>query len=262
MNLFEIAENNSTHLEAQHTLLTHDGDILRFSSSVSSGWTISINMRQCALNKFLKFGIYKNIYNLTKSEDELESHLGEAYKTRTTFDRTFENGELFKYGALNIGGLGLENYGNYCVMIKRTCARIYSLAFIKEHSFKYVHNGDGVNIRELEQDVADGSHVHMLAAIKHEEDLGDKQDIEWPTMICCNENYIEAITKDEISERHVDRVRVSQNYYNSQYNEYLFNYAYNISDISDDEIYRLGDFKEMQDLLRDKEIELEIIDES
>ena len=100
---------------------------------MKDNWTISINMRQWVLNNFLIAGKYKNIYEVRREQGEelrsvrdleiseeeaLELHLGGYYNSRVAFERTFEDGEKFKYGALNRGGFGLKRYGDYCVVLK------------------------------------------------------------------------------------------------------------------------------------------------
>ena len=88
-------------------------------------------------------------------EEGSKRHLKSFYKSRMAFELAFENGEEFKYSALNIGGLGAEKYGAYCVLLKREQVEKYSsLAFIKEDSLKYVDDSHVVNIEQLSQDIA------------------------------------------------------------------------------------------------------------
>jgi len=85
-----------------------------FATFVKDNWRISINMRQQVLNSFLIEGKYKNIYEVKKEQSEkirkvraleipeeqaVKKHLKGHYKSRVTFDRTFKDGEKFKYGA-------------------------------------------------------------------------------------------------------------------------------------------------------------------
>ncbi|MEA3281030.1 MAG: hypothetical protein U9Q68_00435, partial [Euryarchaeota archaeon] len=99
----------------------YQNPIGKFAGFVKDRWTISINMLPSALLKFLSSGIYKNAYGVAREEVEMMRKMGETdisveqlmekglkdYESRTEFNRVFEYGERFKYGALNIGGLGL-----------------------------------------------------------------------------------------------------------------------------------------------------------
>ena len=230
----------------------------KFSNIISKKWDISINLRQSAINNFLNVGVYKNVYELKgESEEELKKHLGDFYKSRLIFDNTFEEGKKFKYGALNIGGLGIMKYGEYCIIIKKEQSEQYStLTFIKEDSLNYVDDS-GLNIEILCQEIANKECVNYLASQKHENDLKEKPFEEWASMICCDQNYIETITIDDILDEHIQNVRMSKEDYNL-YFDYLFEDF--TSKLSENEKYRLEDFRKMQILLSQKGIELEIID--
>ena len=156
MDIFEIAGENSDNLKRSYCLLEdrcNDQDELdvldRFARTIKDEWTISINMKPSTLTQFLILGFYMNVYEIKEREREIlrkyravgpaeeavKKQLKDHHKPRTTFDRSFENGERFRYGALNIGGLGLRKFGEFCVVIKRKQSRNYvSLAFIKRDS--------------------------------------------------------------------------------------------------------------------------------
>ncbi|MEA1908833.1 MAG: hypothetical protein U9N43_07385 [Euryarchaeota archaeon] len=93
----------------------------KFAGFVKDRWTISINMMPSGLLKFLSSGRYKNGYEVTSGDVEMRGKMGETdvsveqlmekrlkgyYESRAEFNRVFEGGERFKYGVLNIGGLG------------------------------------------------------------------------------------------------------------------------------------------------------------
>lgn len=165
------------------------------------------------------------------------------------FDHTFEDGEKLKYAALNIGGPGSTRYGDYCVVIKRDQSEQYSdLAFIKEDSLNYVQN-NSVNLTKLSQDIANRESIHVLACIKHESDIKGCNADGWAGIICCDECYIEAITRDEILSGQIDCVRMPKRVYDIYY-EYLFKEF--ISEISEMEKYQLhillGIFKQLDNL--------------
>ena len=283
MNIFDMADQNSHNLKNRYSQLEerygaqNDLNALReFVRFVKDKWTLSINMRQGMLNSFLIAGRYKNIYEVKRGvggelrkvrpleiseEQAVEKHLKSRYKLRITFDRTFEDGEKFKYGALNIGGLGLKRYGEYCVVIKRKQSKECSvLAFIKEDSLNYYVDGHRVDIEKLSRDIANRECIPILAVLKHENDVEKFLAGEWAPIICRDESYIEAITTDDILNNHIGSVRMSKKDYLLFY-DYL--YKDFISELSDAEKrYRLGDFRNMQGLLEKQGIKLEVMDEN
>ena len=279
MNIFTLASQNAENLKHSYRLLEgrckdkHELDVFNeFVRLIEDEWTISINMRPFTLNNFLITSSYKNIYTLKKEngneikrmgksgisiEQAIKKHLKGYYKPRTTFDQTFEDGDKFKYGALTIGGLGLQKYGEYCIVIKRKQSEKYAtLAFIKEDSLHYVE-GSHVDMKRLSQDIADREYVHVLAALKHEEDIKNIPAHQWTSLICGDECYIEAVTTGNIQKKHIESIRISKKYYD--FIRDLF-YKEFISEISDDEKRLLYDFKNMKELSKKQGINLEVIE--
>jgi len=116
-----------------------------------------------------------------------------------------------------------------------------------------------VNIKRLNQDIANRKCVHFLAALKHEKGIKSTFADKWSSMVCCSDDYIEAITADDILNTHIDMVRTSKENFNSYYLDLL--YKDFVSELSDFEKYRLAAFKNMQELLNKQGIRLEVIDD-
>lgn len=246
----------------------------KFAGFVKDRWTISINMMPSGLLKFLSSGRHKNKYEVAREDVEMMRKMGETdtsveqlmkkrlkgyHEPRTEFTRVFEDGERFKYGALNIGGLGPTKYGSYCVVIKRERSEEFSvLAFIKEDSLNNYVDGGHVDIERLKHDVANRECVPILAVIKHGNDIEGLSANECASMICCDEHYIEAITTDDILNKHINSVRMSKKE-NSLVGKQFFDVMYRgSSDI--EKRHRIDDFINIRNLLTDM-IELEVIGE-
>jgi len=235
-------------------------------------------MTESVLNNVLIEGRYKNIYEVKREDKELlerlgkstishdealRRHLKEHSESRIVFDYTFDDGEKLRYGALNIGGLGLTDFGPICVVMKREQVEKYSsLAFVSEDSERYVEK-DHVNIDRLKQDISDKEHVHLLAVLKHETEVERTSPEEWTTMICCTRGkhdhvYVEAVTKDEILNTHIEAVRMSEEYFRVYYVRYLAqNYE---SEIREDDEYRLFILRGIFVLMEKLGIRCEVID--
>lgn len=241
MNLLKIAEENTNYLKNEYFLLrnkySHEKKIQildDFIDLVKNKWNLSINLRMHDLNLFFTEGEYKNKYDLEKEGKDygrLLKYLKNRKKRnikgkqinnkRDIFDNSFENGRKNQYLSLNIGGLGIKKYGNFCLIIKQNQVKNYkSLIFIKEDSLNYI-NGSNVNIEKLKKEVSNKNFVHLLTVIKHKDDIFSPGFIEkCHNIICCDNNYIEAITQDKIIIGHIDCVRISRTDYNSYFKVY------------------------------------------
>ena len=89
--------------------------LTRYSAAVQREGRISVNMLQTTISSFLSVQEHWNMYEWAHSiaglsprttDEILRERLGGFYDRRIAFDHHFENGEGFRYGALNIGGLG------------------------------------------------------------------------------------------------------------------------------------------------------------
>ena len=276
MNIFDLADQNSHNLQERvQSGQSDQNPIGKFAGFVKDRWTISINMKSSDLLKFLSSGRYKNEYEVAREDVEMMRKMGGMdvtveqlrekrlrpkgyYESRTEFNRVFEDGERFKYGALNIGGIGPTKYGSYCVVIKRKRSEEFSvLAFIKEDSLNNYVDGGHVDIERLKPDVANGACVHILAVIKHGDDVVGLSASKCASIICCDEHYIEAITTDDILNKHINSVRMSKKE-NSLVGKQFFDVMYRgSSDV--EKQHRIDDFINIRNLLATNGIELEVL---
>lgn len=236
MNLFRIAEENTDYLLNKYALLrgkyTRENNlhlVTHFLKLVKDQWNLSINLKIHDLNLFFIEGKYKNKYDLEKETKDYSKlkYLNnskkstikkkELNKKRDIFDNSFNSGRKNKYLSLNIGGLGIKKYGNFCLIIKRNHTQKYkSLAFIKEDSLNYV-NYDKINIEKLKKEISNRNYVHLLAVLKHEDDICPEFIERCANLICCSENYIEAITQEKVHTSHIECVRINRDEYNSYF---------------------------------------------
>lgn len=281
LDLFKTAHQNAKGIEDQFKEIKkkykdEDRAVLEvFLDFVEKRWSISINLKESRLKSFLISGKYKNMYqvieedlkelrqergiNISK-EEAAKNRMGPFYEKRKIFENQFEDSERFIYAAFNIGGLGLKKYGEDFSLIihQKEVEKLSSCAFLKKESIAYVEN-NGLNTAQLKKDTADRKTVHLLAAIKNEEKVQDTTAEKWPKIVCCEHDYIEAVTTDEISLGHIDTVRVNKKPYN-MYFDYLYK-AYS-SQLDESEIRHLGEFKNILQLLEKNGLNKEIIDDS
>lgn len=277
MDFFELATKNSKNLEEEYEKLGQRSgrkSLKAFTNLVQEGWTISINMRLCALSNFLASEKYLNIHELKAEQEKrikkmnrdsvstgtaLHKSLGQWCRRRTAFDNSFEDGDKFKYAAMNVGGLGVSHFGEWCVVIKRQASTQFSsLAFIKDDSLKYIDD-DHLDVGRLSNDLAVWKYVHLLAALKHETDMNETSLDEWPSRICCNNSYIEAVVKDDMCADQVASVRLKASDYYSYFEDLLKDFY---ADLPESDRYRLYMFLVALQLLEKHKISLEVIKEN
>jgi hypothetical protein len=214
MDLFAVATGNAASLDLRIEALNSTAaaarraTLDRFARRVADEGRISLNMRLSTLLAFLiTAGRHENMYEWvaararrsTLTEDEiLHARLGAFYERRRAFDDHFTNGKSFRYGALNMGGSGATNYGDCCAVVGAPPVA-WELAFLRSDSLlTYLKPGLSVDEDLLAADAAPHSHRHQLALLKHEADVESLPDARWPDMLCCNDDYVEAIFVGEL----------------------------------------------------------------
>lgn len=228
-DLFAIADANGPRLaERFATLLasfpTAEQHILRrFTRQIRDAGRVAVNMRQSVLNSFLTFGEHQNIYeqiawrakSSSKSLAELlRQRLGDFCERRLTFDATFVDGHRFRYGALNLGGLGATHFGDCCVVLTKERMRRPPIAYLRADSLvTYVAPGQPVDLERLRRDAAPSSQRHCLAALKHAADVVTTAPAGWAKRVSSRQSFIEAIFAGPLTPDAVAAVRLSRDDY-------------------------------------------------
>lgn len=230
MNLFEIASDNGSRLEQRAWNLRESNaghpDALdrmdRFVQRVQADGRIGVNMRPWVLARFLSRGVYSNIYGWATEMADLSGgdvetfvakKLGPYQGKRRSFDLAFEDSERFGYGALTIGGVGAEHYGEFCFVAREAFAQdAQSSAYLRDDSLNDYMAPDGTLLdAKMRSDLAPPSHRHCLALLKHAPDLEAASD--WAALLCSSSGYIEAIFLPEIKPEDGEEVRVCASRY-------------------------------------------------
>lgn len=225
LDLFAAARSNAEPLYERFQDLCDsrpsDGAQLRaFAQHVESEGRIAINMRLSVLVSFLSTGRHENVYEWaafhaaesSKSiEDFLREKLHGFFDRRIAFDGSI-GGERLRYGALNTGGLGASNYGEFCVvLVDPFVARAGDVVYLRADSLKtYLLPGGLVDEDGLQRDVAPHSHRQFLAALKHPSEACSLPPARWPAVLCSSENYVEVLFVESPSPEDVEAVRLSQ----------------------------------------------------
>jgi hypothetical protein len=149
-------------------------------------------------------------------EDHLRDHQKEYYARRVGFDRSFQNGEQFRYGALNVGNLGAYEYGAYCIVL-RPPSEETRVALLPENSLeRYIDAATCVvDETRIAQEGGPWRCRAHIAALKHgDAAVCDRTPRDWPALVCgCVRRrgpFIEAILGDAIDRARVEAIRVAR----------------------------------------------------
>lgn len=233
MNIFEIAATNSTDLEQR--LIKNRARLTsaeisafdRFVQGVRDSSSIGINMRQTVLIAFITTSEYQNIHDWAESvslisdqtaDEILQQKLGSFYERRLCFDDSFENGRRFRYGLLIKSGVGAKKYGNYCSIFKRERLVDLDLAYLMRDSLTtYMMLGPALNETALAAEIAVDDCKHFLAGIKHCAQVVTTPEISWDSLLCSDNEYIEAIFTGTVSSNDLEEVRILKSDYDLYY---------------------------------------------
>ncbi len=183
---------------------------------------LSVNLRQIVLLRFLALeGEYRNIYEWAddlarrsgQPRDELlRQKLRTHYDRRIAFDGFLDDGELFRYGALNLGGLGASHFGPYCLVFRETFAvGLTELSYLLADSLATYLLPDGdVDEDSLRRDACPHSHRQLLAALKYGIEATRLAEGLWPGLVCSENGFIEAIFLGNPAPGDLQTVRMEQ----------------------------------------------------
>jgi len=274
MNLFKLANENSDNLKNQYNSLKENfsklEELENFFNIIEECWKLSINLKLSDLKLFLINGRYKNIYEYKRDQYQklknkksaiplnvaIERRLKRYYKLREQFNCKFKDSKLFKYCSLNIEGLGIKHYGEFCAIIQREKSEGFSaLTFVREDSLHYF-NKNGFKMKKFRKEIANKECISYLVALKHRNDIEKNSSNKIYYKICCNENYIEGITTEDINISHIECIRMSKKDLDKYYDCILKDYEFVIPE---DEKYMVKDYLELFELLEKYKIEREVI---
>lgn len=225
LNLFTAARDNAAAVqsafEARAARLSAErAELLRqFASWVEATARVSVNADLFVLLEILGGRSHQNIYVWADEQallsgraapDLLRGRLGVHFDRRTAFDRAFEDGRKFCYGALNAGGAGLTEYGPYCVVLRREFVdSLERIAYLSGDSLKVAFSAAGTfDHQALASLVAPHSHRHYLTADERATNLLSADRTTWPALVLCQDWYTEVVFVAEVGEDAIDCLRM------------------------------------------------------
>lgn len=273
-NLFKLASQNALHIETLYLacmarVAEKNRDHLeRFSDFIRRMGRISINFKSQEFFGFLTTGKHLNAYEESEAkakqsgltaEEELQKKLVKYHVKRKGLNAAFADESLFHYGALNVGGTGLAYYGEYCAVLKPEFPGVQQdVVYVKLDSLDgYVDLTGHVDTKKLGQDLASDSHKCRLATVKHEDAIPQRQEKDWPSLLCSGRVYMEAIFLQPPAMDSLGCVRMSE-IDMREFDELAFR-SLTLVGLADDEKQRAGRHEQILTLLKNHNIPLEIL---
>jgi hypothetical protein len=255
-------ENSASLVTRSEAILSkledeHQSRLLTFMESVHRHGQISINMRPTVLLTFLTSGTLLNIHQWAESilkrsrktkNAILKDKLGDYYFRRMAFDLYFRGGDAFQYGALIVGGLGLERYGEYCAIFSLAKLQLTSgVGYLASDSLRtYVSSKASLDGERIRTECACDTHKHFLACVKLASKICSAPEMYWNRCLCSDDDYIEAIIGGQVTPDAVRSIRIAKTDY-LLYWEYAFNeFAGKLSEL---DRFRVDTFARIDDNL-------------
>jgi len=234
INIFDAARTNAEPIRrAFDEMLLRSTEakaelIRQFATWVESETLISINTKLYVVTDLINGGNYHNTYEWAQEqsllsgrplEELLNERLGPHYEGRVAFDHEFENGENFRYGALNAGGSGLTYFDPYCLVLTREFQlSLHDSACLPGDSLKLCFLTDGsLDFFRIADRIAPVDHSHLLVATERASEITGLNTAEWPVLIISSNRYFEVIFIGEITLASVGSVRVSKSEYDAKW---------------------------------------------
>lgn len=230
MNLFQVARENAEALLRRFELVRDAMEegasrLDRFAAAVRSEGRLSVNRRSKDLLRFL--ALEGSLHSAWEWAEKLASRTGQSeeellrlwlkdyYDRRTAFDRFLEQGERFRYGALNLGGLGVVDFGGYCLIFRKDFTEgLDDLAYLWANSLEtYLLPGCVVDEAGLRRDACPHSHRYVLAVLKHGTEAVGLAEDRWPALVCSRHGFIEALFLGSPTPADLQAVRMDRSEY-------------------------------------------------
>lgn len=273
LDLFAIAKGNAnavqTAFDSAVTAMPPDQAALvrEFAAWVEAEALVSINVKLFVVVEFLNGGRYQNMYEWAQeqarlsgrsADDALRERLHKYYEKRVTFDRAFNDGERFRYGALNGGGAGLPEYDPYCVVLTRDFQTSLSdIACLPGDSLDIFFAADGTfDAAVVQSRTAPHTHRHLMAAKERANEVPLTNERDWAGLVASPGRYFEVVFICDVALDTVECVRMLETEYDRMWDMAFASFGRKLGDA---ERALVHDFVQMRRGVVDGKIQVEVV---
>jgi hypothetical protein len=114
---------------------------------------------------------------------------------RENFEDLWEHGRRFVYGAVNAGGMGVEEFGPICLVVADVEAEVPdALGVFPEDTVKrYTDAGSGVDEGRALSEVTMWDDRSDLAVVERANEAVTAAQAGWPPLLCSDDGYLEVV---------------------------------------------------------------------
>jgi hypothetical protein len=118
---------------------------------------------------------------------------GDKFDRRQAFEDLWRHGRSFLYGAVNGGGLGVEDFGPICLVLADVGAQTpVALGVFPEDSVgRYTSVRGTVDIERATSEATAWSDRAELAVLERAGAVAGAPPASWPPLLCSNDDYLE-----------------------------------------------------------------------
>ena len=238
-----------------------------FVNWVEAKASICINTKLLIVIQLLNGKSYQNTYEWAAElsvlsgrpiEHLLRERLRDFYHRRVTFDHAFDEGEQFRYGALNAGGPGVTQYDPYCVVLKQNFgSTARKVACLPGDSLKIGFSTDGhFNPECVTESAAPYFLRHLLVGKERASEIFGSKREDWWKLVVSPDRYFEIIFVGDVSLKSVKCVRVTQDEYYGKWELAFLNLGVRRTEA---ERALVSDFIELRRAVLEGRVKLEVL---
>ncbi len=112
---------------------------------------------------------------------------------RTSFEAVWADGQSAIYGAISVGGLGVEDYGPFCLVFEDPSVDSMVIAVFPTDSAQTYDCSLPSDREKARSEATSWTERASLGVTKHSPDIPNQPETRWPSMVCNSGDYMEVV---------------------------------------------------------------------
>ncbi|MCY2964798.1 MAG: hypothetical protein NT069_14370 [Planctomycetota bacterium] len=270
-NIFSLAFTNARVVRERFDELTAThGKSKEIASWIEENARVSINAGWFVVRLIAEGQQLKNCHEVAQErairegidrETALRAALQQYYGRRIAFDRHFLDGERFRYGGMNCGGLGQSKFGRLCLILQPHLLHDNNSCLLAGDSLQVFFDSAGRFLAEERyQFIVSMSCRGCFASLERWPRLRSMSQDQWPIAIldpaAGPTGYFEVVFSQDVGCDSLESVRISETEYTHAW-EMVFS-AYS-NEVPNSTVSQLDNFAKVLDAVGAGRIQLEVL---
>jgi hypothetical protein len=221
VDVITAANTAAITTQANDLIAADSSGVLQAFRTIADGSAASTNI---SVDKVLCFGDTNAVLdarsfhtwqkgNRAAGLAEFQKKQGDWYPRRVAFEALWEDGESFRYLALNAGGLGTQGpFGRFCLVTSRVTAGGRSTAVFPGDSLQRYTTATGVDQALVRREAAAWTVRGAVAVSERSSEALVADRADWAAVICHPHSYLEVVVGPPLPLSDLDEVRLSAFY--------------------------------------------------